>query len=159
MKKTILALSMGAMMASGMVQAGEYKATVGMSTATQEVEVMNVTADAANTGIFIDWNKSSFAGVEYLGAGMQWNGATEEGNVLTAYVMPNVDVNDKTNLFAKIGYSLTGATGADGGSMAYGFGATYQVSEKYGVTVSYDNLYSDDMWDMTAVNAGVTYMY
>jgi len=132
---------------------------VGVSSATQEAEVAGMSAETTDSGIYLGYRSSEMFGLESLDAGIDWNNATAEGNVVTAFFQPHMDISSDSTVFARVGASITGAAGASSASVAYAIGATYDVTKKYAVEASYNNLYSDDTWDMTSLNLGVTYTY
>ena len=140
--------------------------TVGASQATQDLSIGLATASTTDTGLMAEWYSDDLFGMEMLQQGLSFNGATKEGNVISYYLRPNAQLGGGVELFAKLGVSITGATTTAASvkstvepSAAFGAGLVYHINKEYSVTAQYDQLYSDDVWDMTAVSIGVGYTY
>jgi hypothetical protein len=157
MKKTLIALALTGAAVTGTANASTLAA--GLSSATQDLTVGQFSASDTGTGLYLDWRGD---GAKNFGYGLLWNSATTNGNVLEAYLQPKMQFNDNLGAFARIGYSLSGAnsTATDAnGSFAWGLGAEYKFNKELGVEATYDKLYSDSHWDMSAISVGVTYHY
>lgn len=162
MKKSILALAI--LGATSVAQAGTV--TMGVSNATQDLSADSFSYSADNTGLMVDWHSDSLFGMKHLQQGLGWNGATKEGNVLSYYIRPHMEITSGLELFGKLGASTSGASsnvsGLDSGlkvSPTYGVGLSYNLPSKFAVVAQYDQLYVDDYWDMSAISLGVSYQY
>ena len=160
MKKTIIALAVaGAVSLSNVANANSIGG--GISSATQDLTVGNVSASTTGTGLYIDWRADRLFG-DHVGWGVLWNSATDVGNVLEIYAQPKLTISPKAEAFARLGISKSGATSAAstaGTSLAWGVGATYRVMPQLDAEIVYDKLYSDENWDMSSISLGIQYHY
>jgi len=144
---------------AGTAQAGSMAA--GLSNATQDLKIGNLSASTSNTGVYFDFRADSLFGQDKLGYGFLWNNATNSGSVLELYLQPKMMFNDKFGGFARVGYSLSGAgggaTATNGASFAWGLGGTYKINKSLDAEVVYDSLYSNSPWDMKAISVGVVW--
>ena len=156
MKKKIVIALMAASISS-VAQAATL--SIGASKTTQDLKVFNASTSYDNTGLYLDWRSDKFLNTDKIKIGLLWNTATAYGRVLEAYLMPKVNLTDKVSAFGRIGYSLSGAQGSNGGSMAWGIGGSYAINPNWAVEIGYDKLYDNDPWTMSAINMGVNFKY
>ncbi|GEM_PF-5748648 len=154
-KKIIIALM--ATSVTSVAQAATL--SIGASKATQDLKVFNASASYDNTGLYLDWRSDKFLNTDKVKIGLLWNAATTHGRVLEAYLMPKIKLTDKVSVFGRIGYSLSGAQGNNGGSMAWGIGGSYAINPNWAVEAGYDKLYDNNPWTMSAINMGVNFKY
>lgn len=153
-----------------MLTASSFSAMAGevmisASQATQDLSIGSSTVSNTDTGLMAEWHSDDFFDLQNIQQGVSMNTATVEGNVLSYFLRPNKKMANGLEVFAKLGMSITGATttaGVGGSlqtSLTYGAGISYAINDEYAVIAQYDQLYSDDVWDMSSVSMGVTYSY
>jgi len=156
MKKLILA---GLIFCGLSTSAMAANVTLGLSKTSQDFTLLGNTFTYDNTGLFVDWRSDTLFGTDKMATGVLWNAATQNGRVLEAYIMPKLKMSEKVSAFARIGYSLSGASGVSGGSFAWGLGGSYAITPNIAAELTYDRLYDNAPWTMSATSLGVNFKY
>lgn len=146
----------GLMGASSLAVAGNSSLDLMYSNVTQKIEIGNLKAEEDQGGAAIQWRSQS-QWLPFIGVVGSLNFAPKEGNVAMVGLMPNYDVTDRFNVYGKIGASWSNATGADDIHWgAWGVGAAYYFTERFGLVAEYNSLYDEKPYTMTSVDIGLS---
>ena len=171
--------SVGTYQAPSVVDSGPYVG-IGYGFGTTSVSVDGFgsnslvgTTDSDNVFIQAGYNFNSFVAVEgRYGYGVENGFDNTSVDTFALYAKPQFPVTSELNVYGLLGYAWSTSycdtcfdTDFDG--LAYGLGASYEVTPKVEVFVDYTNVYQDTVaigyadvdQDLYSVNVGVTYAW